>query len=479
MEIKLTDNTLHEFTINKVEQTIRDVYYQNNPNLLLNNKKWTKDDYNLFNYILDISQSINHKLNDEKFIKNNVHLFGNQEYDHNTRDNFLNIIGWNIEDFRVQTGNLIGFINKKVNKKNIQVKISSRFGNDFLLKLISYSDGFLEMPDYGSVSKTGFSEWIMIFLWKSALKKAFRLGLPKHYINKKEDLIKIRGNIDINDYIKRKGHEGKYLCQFREHDYNNPVNRLINYVFNRLGTKNNSLILDCFRMGNAFAEGTNSCLPNFSEALATPKITNPFYSDYNRVIDLSKNILRKEFGDISSEENITSAFFFDISMLFEFFIRKVLLRNGLNLLPKNDKRFRISRGLGKNSDFHLYPDIIIENGNSVDVFDVKYKNFDFEKGVNRNDLYQLHTYVGNLSNDNTVKRCGLIYPIKQSTWEAKIKERKIHNRLVIAKKEIDFYVFFFVVPDNIEPNGKSSDAYDKQINDEIQYFVDTIRGLLN
>ncbi|MFO8021810.1 MAG: hypothetical protein R6U65_05025, partial [Perlabentimonas sp.] len=240
--------------------------------------------------------------------------------------------------------------------------------------------------------------------------------------------------------------------------------------FNRLNTKHNSLILDCFRIGGAFASGTNGCLPNLSDALATKRVTNPYYNDYNRVIELSKNILRSNFGDISSSENNTSAFLFDVSMLFEFFIRKVLVRHGFNLLQKDDKQFRTSRGLGNDNDYHLKPDIIVDYGESFGVFDVKYKHFNFggyPGGVKREDLFQLHTYVGNLMNHKTVSKCGIIYPISQSKFEEKQsqvdKNGFIKNELEINKHKIDFYIVFFLVPDKEEDNEKYESTFKENI----------------
>lgn len=473
IRLNLTDNTLHEYDITNDTKSVRDVFFAENKCIGLDYPKRLKRNFQLKSQITDISQKVNLSLQDDKFIKANVHLFGGKEYDHNTRNNFLDVIGWNHENFRVQTGNLIGF----VKTQDISIEISSRFGNKFLLKLISYSDGFLEMPDYGSVSTNGFSEWIAVFLWKSALKKAFRLGLPKQYVNKSEDLIKIRGNIDINDYINRQAREGKYLCNYREHDYNNPVNRLIYYVFNRLNTKHNSLILDCFRIGGAFASGTNGCLPNLSDALATKRVTNPYYNDYNRVIELSKNILRSNFGDISNSENNTSAFLFDVSMLFEFFIRKVLVRHGFNLLQKDDKQFRTSRGLVNDNDYHLKPDIIVDYGESFGVFDVKYKNFDFTYGVKREDLFQLHTYVGNLMNHKTVSSCGIIYPIRQSRFE-EFNDKKdhlgnnrfIHSKISIDEKEIDFFVVFFIVPEEADKDEEFEQIFTNSIKTFAENF---------
>lgn len=80
----------------------------------------------------------------------------------------------------------------------------------------------------------------------------------------------------------------------------------------------------------------------------------------------------------------------------------------------------ISRGLGKNNDRHLYPDIIIDKGNDkIEVYDVKYKHFSETDVVKREDLFQLHTYVSYLSNKYRIKKCGIIYP---NDKDSKMKE---------------------------------------------------------
>lgn len=43
------------------------------------------------------------------------------------------------------------------------------------------------------------------------------------------------------------------------------------------------------------------------------------------------------------------------------------------------------------------------------VFDVKYKPFDLRYGVDRGDLFQLHTYAGQISNNNELGGCGFIF----------------------------------------------------------------------
>lgn len=351
-----------------------------------------------------LSTELNSKLHDKGFLEKNLYLFG-ENYEHNTDDNLLTVFGWNKDNYMLETGNLVGY----VSTNNYQLNITSRFGDSFLKYLLCYSEGFLEVPNVGTIGRDGLFEWVMVFLWKNALKSAFRLGIPKQYISLHEKVYTIKGNVDVLNYAINKGADGKTLCHFYQHDYNNPVTRLIAYTFSVIRQK--KLIKDCMRFKNAFESCAEGKKLSIEAYLNTRPITNPYYSEYNKVINLSKFILRKQFGDLTDTSSILSAFLFDMSMLFEHYIRKVLTNGKISLFPKNDDSMAISRGLGKNDDRHLYPDIIIDRGeNKIEVYDVKYKHFNTKTGVKREDLFQLHTYVSYLSNDYNVLSCGIIYP---------------------------------------------------------------------
>jgi 5-methylcytosine-specific restriction endonuclease McrBC regulatory subunit McrC len=124
------------------------------------------------------------------------------------------------------------------------------------------------------------------------------------------------------------------------------------------------------------------------------------------VIDLSKRILFSEGLSIASDSE-SSAFLFDVSMLFEYFIRKLFIRNGLYVHSKFENNLKIPTGV---RDRKLEPDIVVQTEEGLLVLDVKYKHFDNQKGVKREDLFQMHTYVGQYANDNNVLGFGLIYP---------------------------------------------------------------------
>ena len=415
-----------------------------------------------------LSGELDARLHDNEFIKKNLLLLG-ENYEHNTDDGLLRIDGWNDDNYLIETGNLVGY----VATKQFKINILSRFGDEFLKYLLCDAEGFLEVPDSGTIEKNGFIDWIMIFLWKNALKRAYRLGIPKQYISRHEKLCSVKGNVDALNYSIYKGLDGKVLCDYYQYDYNNPVTQLIAYTFSKIEKK--ALIQDCIQLKNSFEACTEGKKTSLSACLDTRSISNPYYSAYNQVISLSKNILRKRFGDISNSSDISSAFLFDMSMLFEHYIRKLLKCNDLNLFPKNEDTMTISRGLGKNDDRHLYPDIVIDKGNNeIEVYDVKYKHFNPKYGVKREDLFQLHTYVLYLSNMYTITKCGIIYPKKEE--DESISDTDNIIRHPNYKKNIDgipFRVIFFNIPNE----DMSMANYKSLMTEKEKAFVEAINPL--
>lgn len=366
-------------------------------------------------------------------------LFNDRNYEHNSNDDFIEVSGIDCMNFTLKTSNIIGFIQKG----DYSLKISSRYGDKFLKYIISDAEGFVEIENYGGNSRGDGYEWLIIYLWKIKMKKAFRLGLPKSYVTKNEMISKVRGNVDLLDYSLNKN-LGTYKCQYREHSYNNNVTKLISSAFKKIG--NHEFLYDCNLIRNSFYTATNGVRSNIRELNATKHFSNPYYTDYNEVIDLSKLILKNELSDFGDNlEN--SAFFFDISMLFEYFIKKLIKRTGVIVESKFDDRFEIASG---NEKFNrkLEPDIVFHHQNSTFLFDVKYKSFDFKYGVSREDLFQLHTYVGQYGNKFNLKACGLIFPITEAKWN-NIYDKKKHffmSEMKVMDRTLSFYVLFIKIP---------------------------------
>lgn len=382
------------------------------------------------------------ELNKDLFenLSNSAIFFNEGLYEHNTDNAFINLTGSDARNFTLKTGNLIG----SVKRGDYTLKISSRFGDKFLKYIIADADGFLELENYGGEQEDSGYEWLLIYLWKIKLKKAYRLGLPKAYISRGGRLNKVRGIIDPVAYFQDRK-DGKYQCSYREHSYNNAANRLIAAAFNKV--KDNTFLHDMHMVRNAFITATEGQRANRMALKNTPYFSNPFYSEYNPVIDLSKRIIRDELADFGEQSDI-SAFFFDISMLFEYFVRKLLSRAGITVNSKYNTRYEIPTG-GLRASRKLEPDIVFEHESKTYVFDVKYKYYDFHYGVKREDLFQLHTYTGQYGNNMEIGGAGFIYPISEEKWVSQGKGRKeigIHSVFEQNGRRIPFHVLFIKVP---------------------------------
>jgi 5-methylcytosine-specific restriction endonuclease McrBC regulatory subunit McrC len=402
----LKDNTL----VDNQNYSIDDGVFKNHRlerSIILKNKKKGQknrvenNNNELWKFLNTVNRDIGKVLaeNREKAIV----LFNDKEYEHNTDDEFIQIQGIDSRNFTLKTGNLIGYIKYG----DYELKISSRFGDLFLREIIADADGFLELSDLeGSRNSNGY-EWLLIYLWKIKLKKAFRLGLPKVYKSHVDTLTKVKGNIDIVDYTLN-SQKGRYRCNYREHSYDNIQARLIEAAISKV--KGHSFSGDLQAMERAFKTAINGKKSKLRDFMKVPYFSNPFYSEYNAVIDLSLLLLKEELSDFGEKSN-TNAFLFDISMLFEYYIRKILIKNGFFLYGKFSKNKKITTGSFSSYKRKLEPDLVLDCNGKLIILDVKYKVYDFNFGVSREDIFQIHTYVGQYGNSEEVICCGFVYPL--------------------------------------------------------------------
>lgn len=391
------------------------------------------------------------------------------DYEDNTEGRLVELRGYSWEDFTLTTGNLIGC----VRDGNYTLNISSRFGDEFLKFIIADAEGFKELPDQGG-ELLGNYEWLLIYLWQIKLKKAYRLGLPKAYETRIDSLTTVRGRLEPLDYALNSD-RGRYQCTYREHSYDNDATRLIARTLAHLD--GHSFLLGAHSLNQTFQIATGGARHPLSELLAAKPLRNPYFADYNEVMTLSKRILRNELADFGSSSQ-TSAFFFDVSMLFEYFVRKLLQRAGARFRDKNGGSWQIPTG-GAMSARKLIPDLVFELNGRTFVFDVKYKSFDFRYGVKREDLFQLHTYLGHLSNEGPYAGCGLIYPIRESRWNSQNMGK--HGGLVIEKitqhgNQVPFYVAFLRVPDEtvVAPKQEFSARFQSSCEEFVQKLFGTL-----
>ncbi len=439
----LVDNTVHQvqggnFTIG---------YQQGSQPIYDGNGAWST--YRAWRFLHETTATINPLLRAVK--RSDVVMLAGKDadYEHNTLDDFLTLNpSRDHADFSFSTANLIGCVKGKFDGYDYTLRISSRFGAEFLKYIIADADGFVELPDQGGMERGGY-EWLLVYLWLVKLKKAFRLGLPKAYETRTETLTQVRGRLDPVDYFANQ-QRARYRCTYREHSYGNDTTRLIARTLQHLDS--HAFLRESHVLNQTFQIATQGRHSTLQDLLATPPVRNPYYADYNPVITLSKTILRNELLNFGAPSE-ASAFFFDVSMLFEYFIRKLLKRAGVALHEKNSRQWQIPTGLLHGYTHRiLIPDLIFDVESKTYVFDVKYKSFVFGRdgGVSREDLFQLHTYIGQVSNQHNVAGCGFIYPIRESRWDNQNLEatKGIFNQTITqGGRTIPFHVVFLKIPE--------------------------------
>lgn len=440
--ISLKDNQLYNIS----SGILTNVF--NRTEISLINKRGSLKNENIF----EIARCIElHISKNQKDI--NIILFDEKNYEHNKDQIFIKIEGLDLKNFSIQTGNLIGHIIKDKH----EINISSRFGNRFLKYIIADADGFLNIDDLGGSDKIESIHWLLQFMWTIKLKKAFRLGVPKVYLKQTSIGSKVKGSIDVEYFEINKG-IGRFKSISRNHSRISDQNSLILRTFDFINS--DFITGELFTIKQAFNEACEGTRKINSEVLKAKSFSNPFYSDYNELLELSKIIIQNGCIDFGSESSF-NGFLFDVSMLFEYFIRKLLLRNGFTLHTKNEKNLTIPTGI-KNMERNLYPDIIAEIDNKTFLFDVKYKRFNNEYGVNREDLFQIYTYFSQICNTNIVDYFGFIYPTNDNN-----KQTINIERVTVLGKECTFIIAFLYIPADSECFAES---FKNSISDFIHQF---------
>lgn len=426
-------------------------------------------------FLNSISVEIKDALGNKNKRRDALILFNEKEYEHNAGGTLFEISGTNARNFTLTTGNMVGF----VKKGDYSLIINSRFGEDFLKYIVADADGFLKLEDIGGESSGEEYKWLLAYIWNTKLKNAYRLGLPKKYVTKDDRTTRVRGTIDTVDYFQNHK-SGKYLCSYREHSYNSPALSLFIEAYKEVidfpfcqqtrGIYNTLLIAN---------QGVKR---SRQDILKTKHFTNQYYSDYNVLIDLSKRVIRNRELNFDSQ-NDSSAFLFDVSMLFEYFIRKLIARSGIHVESKTKHRWEIPSGAYPDSQQGSYkrklePDLVFESSDGIYVFDVKYKYFDQKYGVKREDLFQLHTYIGRYGHETTIKGCGFIYPISDERWGTLGLDKTqgiISDVIRQQGREIPFYVLFLKIPLNSREEG-SSKNFNSEMSKSCSTFVSTLKS---
>lgn len=340
-------------------------------------------------------------------------------------------------DYFIQTGLYAGVVFHKGYKFNI----TSKYGSAFLSRMLNFIDNVYVNEELSPVSKqedVNEFQFILAYLFIQSLEKAAVLGLPNEYQTQTQRSHKVRGKIDINEYLKRDiPFKGKLTTSYREKVY---VQEIVDVLYHALkkieGKFGRDINKSLLGINQLLKQNCSSSYVNYQiiHVAKNHKIlNNPQFASFRKVLEYAEIILfNYDLSPSDKQNNLeTTGFLFDISQLFEIYLEKLLSIHLKDWIV--DSQMELSLYNNMFYKRHMYPDLILTNKNTgkVVVLDAKFKSMKLDGiDLDRTDFYQIHTYIQYFAPN--VVMGGLLYPLSvepnediahaQSLFGAKYRE---------------------------------------------------------
>ena len=360
----------------------------------------------------------------------------------------------------IKTGNVIGFLGCNQERLTISSRFSDKYNDYFLHYLLQKVFNInLTSLDVGLSPEDKLYQ-LLVYLFPKYLQVALRKGLYKEYQRFFHNDSHVKGAVDVGNHLKKNlPFTGNIAYTTREFAYDNPLMQLIRHTIEYIKTqKSFGVILDNNR--ETIAEVTRvtpayklADRAKFIRINKTKPLRHAYFREYRKLQELCLMILNREKNGLGYQEQKIHGIIFDVSWLWEEYVYTLLPKGFLHPRNKEKKGGILVFSDGKRK---VYPDFYDRERKIV--LDAKYKKLeDTEKGINREDLFQLISYSYILE----AEKAGLIFPsIEQSV---NIEIGKVEGHGVLLKKwsiqipqKASSYSEFYKMMENSEENFKTN-----------------------
>lgn len=417
----------------------------------------------------------------EDFIKNgNFFSFFNDDekiLSKNAKNPIISVRTIDKDKKQITSGNYIG----KIFYDNLEVEINSRFGKKFLERMLNFAnDVFVDdVSIYQDVkNESNISEFILFYIFVQRLEKSFLIGLPKNYQSKKYNDLRFKGNIDMVEFIKHNiPLKAKVATKTREQIEDVHIINVLYKALQVVEKKNSSFLKNVRHIKTYLVQNKSEhCFikESLNKAFSSKALRNQNYQNYKELLKYAKMIIESEnFTSKNKNDQKSYSFIINIAELFEIYISK-LLRNKFEEYMLDSPKLEIY----KNSFYKRYiiPDIVLSKDDNYIIFDTKYKKMTMEGksqngmgDLDRNDLFQIHTYMGYYQKIGKVLLGGLLYPMQN------FNEEKCHSENSILSDEYQFIVDGIFLEDSQNSDKEITLEY---IIQKEEQFIKRIKKLL-
>lgn len=319
----------------------------------------------------------------------------------------------------IKTGNVIGFLGYGQERLTIASRFSDESNDHFLHYLLQKVLNInLTSLDVGLSPEDKLYQ-LLVYLFPKYLQAALRKGLYKEYQQFFHNDSHVKGVVDVGNHLKKNlPFTGNIAYTTREFTYDNPLMQLIRHTIEYIKTqKSFGALLDSNREN--ITEITRATpaykLADRAKIIRMNKIKpirHAYFREYRKLQELCLMILSREKHGLGPQAQRVHGILFDVSWLWEEYVYTLLPKDFIH--PRNkDKTDGIS--VFSNRERKVFPDFYHKELKIV--LDAKYKKLEFtEKGINREDLFQLISYSYILKSE----KAGLIFPSMEQSVNSEI-----------------------------------------------------------
>ena len=319
----------------------------------------------------------------------------------------------------IKTGNVIGFLGYGQERLTIASRFSDESNDHFLHYLLQKVLNInLTSLDVGLSLEDKLYQ-LLIYLFPKYLQAALRKGLYKEYQRFSHNDSHVKGAVDVGNHLKKNlPFTGNIAYTTREFTYDNPLMQLIRHTieyikiqksFGALLDSNRENITEITRATPAYKLADRAKIIRMNKI---KPIRHAYFREYRKLQELCLMILSREKHGLGPQSQRVHGILFDVAWLWEEYVHSLLPKGFIH--PRNkDKTDGISVfSVGKRK---VYPDFYDRERKIV--LDAKYKKLEFtEKGINREDLFQLISYSYILE----AEKAGLIFPSMEQSVNSEI-----------------------------------------------------------
>ena len=323
----------------------------------------------------------------------------------------------------IKTGNVIGFLGYGQERLTISSRFSIK-GDDYFLHYLLQKVLHINLTSLDvTLSREDKLYQLLMYLFPKYLQAALRKGLYKEYQRFSHNDSHVKGVIDVGNHLKKNlPFTGNIAYTTREFTYDNPLMQLIRHTIEYIKNQKSigQGVLDSLLTSRENVAEIVRVTPSYKLAdrakiirgNQSKPLRHAYFNEYRKLQELCLMILNQEKHGLGYQDQKIHGILFDVAWLWEEYVHILLPKDFIH--PRNkDKTDGIS--VFSSQERKVYPDFYQEELKIV--LDAKYKKLEkAEKGINREDLFQLISYSYILK----AEKAGLIFPSEKKAVDNEI-----------------------------------------------------------